>query len=333
VRNRYPLAVTALLAAVLILYRAATQSITIDEATTYQFFVARDFSNLWKPAANNHLLNSLLMKLSTQLFGVSAFTARIPALLGAAFYLAAAARLSILIAAGRRSVEALLFAGLVFNPFILDYLIAARGYSMALGFLLSAIAISASAALDPDPNRRVYTRAAICSALLGLCFVANFSFAIAAATTLAACFALDRQRTPRLALVYLVPGLLIAAALSAKTLVAWTPNQFTYGARTLAQSAQTLIEASFYQPDLNLFGKTSNLGYILIALVAAASAFRIISLRIDRKPNPQLRIAATLFASLAACILLHWIAHRTFGLLLPRDRTAGFVVPIVSRRS
>ena len=71
--------------------RAAVQSITIDEANTYMFFVSRHLY-LWY-AANNHILNSTLMYGFTRMFGLSQFTARLPALLGAAFYISAAYRL------------------------------------------------------------------------------------------------------------------------------------------------------------------------------------------------------------------------------------------------
>jgi hypothetical protein len=70
-------------ALVWIVLRARIQSITIDEATTYDMFVARGLRFVFLPAANNHVLNSLLMLFSTRIFGVSQLTASVPALLGA----------------------------------------------------------------------------------------------------------------------------------------------------------------------------------------------------------------------------------------------------------
>jgi hypothetical protein len=51
--------------------RAHTQAITIDEAVSYLVFVRSAQPLHWTPAANNHLLNSLLMRLSTLIFGVT----------------------------------------------------------------------------------------------------------------------------------------------------------------------------------------------------------------------------------------------------------------------
>jgi hypothetical protein len=68
--------------------RAAIQSITIDEAHTYWAHVGRPWPAHWIPSANNHVLNSMLMRLAVALFGVSHLTVRAPALLGAAIYVA-----------------------------------------------------------------------------------------------------------------------------------------------------------------------------------------------------------------------------------------------------
>jgi len=90
-RRFYPnilLAVTAVFALLWAVARAAVQSITIDEADTYLVWVARPNPSHWEAASNNHVLNSLLMRLTTGLFGVSHLSVRAPALLGAALYIA-----------------------------------------------------------------------------------------------------------------------------------------------------------------------------------------------------------------------------------------------------
>ena len=77
------------------------------------------------------------MRLSASIFGVNNLSARLPAILGAVIYIISAFRLSVLLA-GRRSIQILLLAYLLYNPMILDYLVAARGYSLAIGFFLAA---------------------------------------------------------------------------------------------------------------------------------------------------------------------------------------------------
>src|SRR5674476_1290617 len=77
------LPVTALFALLWAVARACVQSITIDEADTYLVWVARHDPSQWEAASNNHVLNSLLMRLFTSVFGVSHLSVRAPALLGA----------------------------------------------------------------------------------------------------------------------------------------------------------------------------------------------------------------------------------------------------------
>ena len=69
-------------------YRAVTQSVAIDEAYTYNVFLAGPVGDLFtKYDANHHILNSLLSKLSISVLGLSELTLRLPSLLGGLLYL------------------------------------------------------------------------------------------------------------------------------------------------------------------------------------------------------------------------------------------------------
>ena len=59
---------TAIFALLWAVARACVQSITIDEADTYLVWVARRDPAHWQAASNNHVLNSLLMRLFTSVF-------------------------------------------------------------------------------------------------------------------------------------------------------------------------------------------------------------------------------------------------------------------------
>src|SRR5947209_14849410 len=116
----------ALAAFCLVVARACLQSITIDESASYLLYAAASWPSHWYPGNANHVLNSILMRMVTSVFGISEVTVRTPAILGAAIYICAAAYLSIVVTA-RRLLEVLIFLCLVYNPFVLDYLVAARG--------------------------------------------------------------------------------------------------------------------------------------------------------------------------------------------------------------
>jgi hypothetical protein len=76
-------------------YRAWTQSVTIDEAFAYNRFLPGSWSNLIGPYdASNHVLYSSLAKICITLLGLTEFTLRIPSLLGGLLYLVVVFRLS-----------------------------------------------------------------------------------------------------------------------------------------------------------------------------------------------------------------------------------------------
>src|SRR6185437_5885015 len=72
------------------IYRAATQSITVDEAFTYNQFVPDPGPpEPIQRAPYNYNLNTLLAKLSVQLLGLSELTFRLPSVLGGLVYFVA----------------------------------------------------------------------------------------------------------------------------------------------------------------------------------------------------------------------------------------------------
>src|SRR5579863_556046 len=120
--------------------RACLQAVTGDEGESYVMWVADSGFSHWFPSSNNHVLNSFLEWLFTSIFGLSPLTVRIPVLLGAALYIAVSLWLTQLLTRNWL-VRFPLFICLVYNPFVFDFFVAARGYGLALAFLLCAIAV------------------------------------------------------------------------------------------------------------------------------------------------------------------------------------------------
>src|SRR5688572_19746561 len=120
-------------------YRAATQSITHDEAVTYERYCSGPFYRLVSSSdANNHVLHSLLCRCSIGLFGTSELALRLPSVVAGLLFLTAIARIGWRVwGASLATPVAVLLLGL--NPFVLDYLSAARGYSLALMLWAAAL--------------------------------------------------------------------------------------------------------------------------------------------------------------------------------------------------
>ena len=119
-------------------HRARTQSIAHDEALTYQTFLDSGVSHVLFYTPANHVLFTLLAKPSVRVLGVSEFTLRLPSLLGAAAYLFATFLLCRALF-GDSLMLPLSVALLSLNPQILDFLPAARGYSLGLACLAAVL--------------------------------------------------------------------------------------------------------------------------------------------------------------------------------------------------
>ncbi len=242
---------------------------------------------------------------------------RAPALVGGAIYIVASYALCWRISS-QLSVRCPLFLCLVYNPFIMDYMVAARGYGLALGFLIAAVwAISDSR----------FATASICA---GLSFCANFSFAyIAAAVMLIfTVWATGQTKNWRTLSPCLIPGGVTAFVICGSTVWTWPKGQLYYGAPHLTQMWQSIVSASF--DELNPFivnpllaASLEGLGAVLPYFVAAVLIWQ--TLRILRTGQP---LGLILARAMGIALLLHWLAFRLVGIPLPMARTAIFFVPL-----
>ena len=149
-------------------YRAATQSFTVDESTSYLEYVRGPWARVFQHYdPNNHVLYSLLAKLSIHAFRVSEFTLRLPSVM-AGFFLILGIYWVLEFAVSSRAVRWAALATLSLNPLLLDLSVAARGYGLGLAFLVWAIYFS------------MRGRDLLAGALLGLGVAANLTIAFPA---------------------------------------------------------------------------------------------------------------------------------------------------------
>lgn len=184
----------ALLLAVLglCIYRARTQNLVIDEAWVFERFVNQPLSEMAKSwDACNHVLHSVLMMWFRDTFGIAEVVLRIPTLLGSALYLSATYCLTRLLFSGWR--QPLAAALLVLHPMVIDLLVAARGYGLALGLFAWALHSVISYTVR-GRERKWLTRAGI---FAGLSVAANLTVAVPVAA-LGLALLLMETRAPRI---------------------------------------------------------------------------------------------------------------------------------------
>ncbi len=125
-------------------YRSWALCMTHDESATWRYFREMGFfeainkETSWH-SANNHLLNTFLLQRSLEVFGQADWVIRLPNVLAHALYLGS----SIFII---RQLTDNVFLGLAgwvlmnLNPYLLDFFSTARGYGLAMGFTMGALA-------------------------------------------------------------------------------------------------------------------------------------------------------------------------------------------------
>jgi hypothetical protein len=243
------------------------------------------------------------------------------------------------------AVQLPLFVCLVFNPFVFDYLVAARGYALALGFLLCAILVSASWHLQGDSSRSLFTACAMSSACLGFSFSANFSFAFVNLFVLAAILWLACQvQAPSLAAysrtlaACVIPGASVALFFTASVLMNWRQVELWYGSSSLHEMFLSILDASIYKvnPDLVNPALSPVFEAIKYFLFPALGVAVLIQLGVlswerqlqDRHSKLLVRFGAVVGGVLILTILTHWLSFRLFNLLLPKDRTAIYIYPL-----
>ena len=171
-------ALISLLVFMYVAVRASALCITIDEASTYNCHVTGQWLDiiLFRTNGlpdNNHLLNTLLCKVSVLLFGVSELSLRVPALIGCFSYLFGLNLCLHRIVSGWKIVPGLLAVGL--NPYIIDFLGLARGYALGLGFTMLGLAALLSAFTGPAFRIRA-RHAQLSIVLFGFAALSNLAF-------------------------------------------------------------------------------------------------------------------------------------------------------------
>ncbi len=117
-----------------ILFRAVHLSFTHDESLSFRILLGEAS---WRHTANDHWLNTFLMRCSRSLFGDGELALRLPNVLAFALYLV------VIFLIVRRADHILLMlwgsALLLLDPFLLDFFSLARGYGLSLAFFLLSL--------------------------------------------------------------------------------------------------------------------------------------------------------------------------------------------------
>jgi 4-amino-4-deoxy-L-arabinose transferase-like glycosyltransferase len=309
VSRQYALA-WALIRTAVCAYRAATQSFVADEAFTFNNFVAGTWRDLYfQYDANNHLLFSILSKISMSIFGDSEFALRLPSVIAGFFLMLGVWR--VLAHVGSRAARWIAFAAIGLNPLVLDFSTAARGYGLAMALLVWALFMSMT---------KRYKTAGV---LLGLAVSANFTAAFFAVGLLVACVLLGDGSFVRRLVRFIAMGVLAAVPVLLScwgVLPLMHQSNFYVGYSALHDSMFDLIYKSILaSPHAGLFG-TWIVAYRLTfpALPMIIVFIGLASFIAWRRGNRTEVIPAVALGAAGAGMIG---AHYAFGIKYPIDRT------------
>lgn len=332
--------------------RACAQAVTGDEAQDYLFHAATSTPTQWDPAAVNHMLNSMLERLFVSILGLSAFSVRLPSLIGAAIYIYVVYQLCQMISAEWK-IRIPLFVCLVYNPFIFDFFVAARGYGLANAFLMAAIAVSAFYHLRGGESRELITATSISSLFLGLAFTANFSLAFTGVTTMALLLVWAMKAAPRerwkLLAASVIPGALVVLFIPSWTLLHWPSGAIVAGVKSLKETLDSLVNASTYEPNpylinpllMPVFNILRSLVLPLTGALALVQLGWIVRDRVWRRSKQEgaernshtawlCAVGSLMSGTAVLAVGEHRLAYRLFHLLMPVSRTGLFFLPLVT---
>jgi uncharacterized membrane protein len=333
-------------------YRAVHQSITADEAFTFENWIKNPFNwILTVYDTNNHVLNTVLCRLSVQTFGLSELTMRLPSLLGGLLYLVFVYKLC------RHLFKTwwtflLAMSALTLNPFIMDYLSAARGYGMALGLFTAALYLDLRF-LDAPWKPTRYDRVGAAAILLGLSIGANLVFifpAIALAATLTFLLAAGTNQTMdwKQRLLWIVDRVWLRMLATAVFVVAIplahaSRDAFYFGANSLRVTVWSVVTRSlFHQYDVwgwtsepvpNIVSRTTDIVTdwmvpLMLAVLLGTLApvcwswLRERDLqRLSQLDRAYLLTGAVTAISIGIVVAAHVLA----GMIYPSDRTAIYL--------
>jgi hypothetical protein len=351
------------------LYRAATQSMVHDEALTWQLYLSGPASAIFHDySPNHHFLATILFRISTTFFGPSEFAMRLPTVLAGAWFFWTVFRLCGLIF-GDGWLFLLGCAALSLNPILLDFLVAARGYGLAMAGLFWALyqmlcwfQDRSNGTAENALHQRLWKAAlgcAIAVASNNIFLMPVFVLAAAFCALLlktetdgplgAAPVAKTRKKSkkakPEFAREagrsytsfthFMVPVIILAVAFVLAAPIDLARSEDLYaGTPTAIKSLRNLMEVSFaYASGAGALQRIeriwSGIATIFLPVVAIGA---LIFVAMNTRLQRSVLGLATLFSSLAVVgsAVLLTAAHLVSGIPYPEDRTGIYFVPLAT---
>jgi hypothetical protein len=266
--------------------RSALLSMTHDESGTTDMVVVPVidimFSSSQFQTANNHILNSILLKASVLLFGYKEWAVRLPNVLSFLLYFISALWLLQRLTKNNRLRIVGIFI-LCSVPYLLDFFALARGYGLANTFGMAALVLLAEYFYSSRRKFLLFSFVAAALASYSNFTWLNLYLGLWAVTNLAGFF-FDKKEDGYLKWFFWL-NIFPAAVVSALALLSYKPisflrtkDEFKWGAVTWQDSFHTFLNDVLYGQSLPLLNSSNShllLKLAIPALVLLVSVFLI----------------------------------------------------------
>jgi hypothetical protein len=320
-------------------YKAVVASFTHDESfTTLHFFPQPELDILFyhhrftSVITNNHIFNTLMMKLSESIFGLSEWALRLPNILALVLYLVFAYRWSALMDSRPMRIAAFLL--LLANPYLIDFFGLARGYGLATGFMLAALYYIFAFLRDRRwPQLALFHLLAILSVMSNfalLNFYVAALFCLYVLPVLQGEFTDFKRKSWKIHLLNLLSLGLLAALLYAPFSVILENQTVSFGGKEgfFADTIMSLVYRFLYEAEVSTAWQRI-IGYLVVATVlfpAVTILYKTVKQdHIFFKEHAAFFIANTLCWLIA---LMTLVQHHWLGQDYLRDRFAVFLYPL-----
>lgn len=300
--------------------RAYLLAFTYDECWTYGWYAQQPLLDLVlnkDPAANNHILHSILMKWCLALFGQVEYFLRLPVLITHFIYLVFTYKIL------KEFFPKWLLVGFVllnFQPYVLDYYVTARGYGIAISFMILSIYYLLK---FNSLNRRSYAFWAILFA--GLAAYSNFTYALiflSALGVISYLVILSKKWTLKTMGSFLALTLIIILIVGYPMNQVLKAGQFYYGGTSgfWNDTILSIVRHGLYKMvDNDLL--TAAIGGISILIVIYAAILIIVN-NLKRKELNILFLL--LFLPMLGSVIQHYLFDKPYLI----DRTVLFSIPL-----
>lgn len=331
-------AAAGLVLLVYVVLRSALVPITHDEAFTFLHWSSAPWRAIFlfdaPERANNHLLNTVLMKVSAGAFGPGEAALRLPNLLAFVSFF-----VSLWLILRRHASPVLALSGLVLaagNRHVLEMFSLARGYGLCLGLLLPGLWLASRAVETPEGDARHESGALVLVALAVLAQFVALDVFCALGGVLVAFHLFDsrgegRARPwPRRLLPLVVASLALAAGVGGILVRISGSGGFYAGGTTglWHDVVRNLVWLTLLPAPW--LGKATLPVLLFVAALLALVCASTLLLLVKGPRTASGRVAIAFGALLGLSALAVEIQHAVLGLRYPTDRIATPFVPLLA---